>query len=365
MPGSRTLFLYFARHYLVWIAITFFSVIGIILLVDTVELLRRASGKEAATADIVLQMALLRAPHLAQEVTPFAILFAGILSLLRLTRSNELVVARASGLSVWQFLMPAIAVALVIGVLKVTVLNTAAALMLGKFEEIEGQVLTGTSSLLAVSSSGVWLREVYDDGAEAVIHAARVEPAEMHFQDPIVFLFEDRDRFTGRIDAEEGFLRGGHWEFHNAWLTGPDRPGTFIEQHSVATSLTAERIQDSFASPDTVPFWQLQKFIRALEATGFSSDSHRLRWHALIAEPLLLVAMVMIAAIFSLRLTRRGGTAVLMATGIVTGFGLYILTNLVHALGVGGSIPIPLAAWVPAGVSLAFGLSALMHLEDG
>ena len=75
--------------------------------------------------------------------------------------------------------------------------------------------------------------------------------------------------------------------------------------------------------------------------------------------------MVMVAAIFSLRLTRRGSTALLLGAGILTGFGLYILTNLVHALGVGGNIPIPLAAWVPAGVSIAFGLSTLMHLEDG
>ena len=237
--------------------------------------------------------------------------------------------------------------------------------MLGKFEEIEGRVLTGTSSLLAVSSSGIWLREVNEDGAEAVIHAARVEPANMRFLDAIIFLFEEQDRFTGRIDAKEGYLRQGYWEFRDVWLTGPERPGNFVASHRLPTTLTTERIQESFASPDTVPFWQLRRFIQALEATGFSGDAHRLRWHTLIAEPFLLMAMVMVAAIFSLRLTRRGGTAILMAAGILMGFGLHILTNIVHALGIGGNIPIPLAAWVPAGVSLAFGLSTLMHLEDG
>ena len=139
--------LYFARHYVVWIAITFFSMVGIILLVDSVELLRRAAGKDGASVDLIIQMALLRLPYLSQQVTPFAILFAAILSLMRLTRSNELMVARASGVSVWQFLAPAFAVALTIGIVKVTILDTAAALMLGKFEQIEGQVLTGTSSL--------------------------------------------------------------------------------------------------------------------------------------------------------------------------------------------------------------------------
>ncbi len=365
MAASRTLSRYFARHYLFWFAATFFSMVGIILLVDVVELLRRASGKEQVAIAIVIQMAFLRLPFLAQEVTPFAILFAGILSLLRLTRSHELVVARASGVSVWQFLAPALLVALIIGALNILAINTVAAVMLGKFEEIEGRYLTGTSSLLAVSSSGIWLREVNSDGTEAVIHARQVEPEQMRLSDAIVFVFEDRDRFVTRIDAETAFLRDGHWDFREAWLTGPDRPGTFVATHRRPTGLTAEKIKESFASPETVSFWQLPRFINALESTGFSAASHRLRWHALLAEPLLLMAMVLVAATFSLRLTRRGGTTLLIAAGVATGFALFVLTNVVHALGVGGSIPAILAAWVPAGFSLAFGLSALLYLEDG
>jgi lipopolysaccharide export system permease protein len=85
----------------------------------------------------------------------------------------------------------------------------------------------------------------------------------------------------------------------------------------------------------------------------------------LIAEPLLLVAMVLIAATFSMRLTRRGGTLLLIGAGVLTGFMLFLLTNVVHALGLGASVPVGLAAWTPAGVSLMVGIAMLLHLEDG
>jgi lipopolysaccharide export system permease protein len=78
-----------------------------------------------------------------------------------------------------------------------------------------------------------------------------------------------------------------------------------------------------------------------------------------------LCAMVLIAATFTLRLTRRGGTTLLIAGGVAVGFILFFLTDVVFALGRNASIPVVLAAWTPAGVSVLLGLALLFHLEDG
>ena len=75
--------------------------------------------------------------------------------------------------------------------------------------------------------------------------------------------------------------------------------------------------------------------------------------------------MVLIAAAFSLRLTRRGGTALLVAGGVAAGFLFYLMTDIVLALGLSGSVPATLAAWAPAGISTLLGLALLFHLEDG
>jgi len=72
-----------------------------------------------------------------------------------------------------------------------------------------------------------------------------------------------------------------------------------------------------------------------------------------------------VAATFSLRLQRRGGASMMIVSGVVTGFLLYFLSDIVFALGVSARLPVLLAAWTPTGVSMIFGASMLLHLEDG
>lgn len=365
MTLSPTLFIYIGRQFLLWFLAVFFAMIAVIILIDSVELLRRSATKTDASTAIITSMALLRAPYLAQETIPFAAMFGGILTFFRLTRNHELVVIRSAGVSVWQFMLPALLVVAMIGVAKVTLLNPLSSLLLSQFEELEGEYLTGRSSLLAVSSSGIWLRQAYGENGQAVIHAQSIEPDSLNLREVIVFLLEDEDRFVGRIDAKSARLGDGQWDITDAWLTGPEKPGEFVASHSLATELTSDKIQDSFASPETVSFWSLPRFIKILEETGFSALPHRLQLHTLLAEPILLIAMVMIAASFSMRLSRRGGASLLLGAGVLTAFLLFILTNVIHAIGLGGGVPVALAAWTPAGVSLMAGTALLMHLEDG
>ncbi|SVE59957.1 uncharacterized protein METZ01_LOCUS512811, partial [marine metagenome] len=112
-------------------------------------------------------------------------------------------------------------------------------------------------------------------------------------------------------------------------------------------------------------FWSLPKFIQTLEMAGFSATRHRLYWHNVLSTPFLLAAMILLAATFSLRLTRRGGASLLLAAGVLTGFLLYFVSDVVHAFGIAGKLPVVLAAWTPTGICTLLGLSLLLHLEDG
>ncbi len=366
MNFSRTITFYILRQYLIWFSIMCVTMVAVIVLVDAVELLRRGSGRPDATFGIITSMTLLRTPFLAQEAVPFAVMFGGIFTFLKLTRNHELVVVRAAGVSVWQFLTPAIGAALVLGAINIGVMNPISSVLLSQFEELEGRYLTGRSSLLAVSTEGIWLRQNELDGnGQIVIHAARLQPDELRFEQVIVFEFAGDDRFVARIDAKSALLEDGLWQLKDAWLTRPGHAGVFLTDHKIATDLTADNIQESFASPETVSFWNLPRFIKVLEEAGFSPRAHQLQFHALLAEPVLLAAMVLIAATFSLRLTRRGGIVLLVSAGILTGFLLFLMTNVVQVLGQGANVPVALAAWTPAGICMMAGLAMLLHLEDG
>lgn len=359
-----TLSFYLGRHVLLGILAVLFSLGVVAFLIDVVEHLRRASGKDEATFGIVVLMALLHQPFLLQKLMPFATLFGCMFSYQRLTRSQELVAARAVGVSVWQFLLPAVLVAAGLGVFTVTVFNPIGSAMVAQYEKLESTVLSSRASLVQVSAGGLWLRQEVGE-RELLIHARQMTRQPPVLEQAVIFIYEDGRRFAGRLDAPQVRLEPGQWVLEDALFSGVDGARELRESDVIPTDVTPERIQDSFAPPETMSFWDLPAFIESLEAVGFSAREHLLHWHGLLALPLLLSAMLLIGTTFSLRLTRQGGTSLLVIGGLATGFLFYILSDVVFALGLSGRLPIILAAWTPAGIAILLGIATLLHFEDG
>jgi len=361
---SATLSVYLGRQVLLGIIVALFSLGAIGFVVDTVELLRRARGRPEIELDAVLVMAALHLPFLVQKLTPFAVLFGTMFTFQRLTRSHELVVARAVGVSVWQFLTPAIVVAAGLGVFMVIAFNPLAAATVAHYQKLERLLFSSSASLVAVSDGGFWLRQRTDE-RDLLIHARQMVRNPPVLERVTVFFYDDGVAFGGRIDAPIARLQPGHWELEDALVARPDGSRRREPSVTIPTELSPDRIQESFAPPETMSFWALPAFIDSLEAVGFSAREHRMYWHGLLALPLLLSAMLLIATTFSLRLVRRGGTGRLIAAGVATGFVFYGLSDVVFAVGLSGRLPVVLAAWTPAGVAVLLGATTLLHLEDG
>ena len=366
MRISITLSLYIGRHFLLAFVALFVGFMMLALTFDVIEMLRRAASRPEITLGIVMELSLLKLPNIGQQMFPFAALFGGMLVFWRLTRSHELVVTRAAGVSAWQFLLPVLAIAFLLGIVKIAAFSPLASTLLARYERLQASLLEGRQSTLTLSDSGLWLRQSGQAG-QAVLHAEHVlqQGQDVELRGVTVFLYQGTDHFLGRIDAKVARLEDGFWHFDQAWLQSPEKQPQFEKEHWLETDLTLGKIQDSFASPETMSFWSLPLFIKTLENAGFTAIRHKLYWHTLLAAPLLMCAMVLIAATFTLRYHRWGGTTFIITGGVFTGFVLYFFSDLVFALGLSDSIPVTLAAWTPSGVATMLGLAMLLHLEDG
>lgn len=364
MRHSVTLSWYFGRQFVFWFLAALLGVMAVALLLDTLELLRRASGREAATVGAVLRMALLKAPGMVETMFPFAALFGGMIAFARLTKSHELTVARAAGVSVWQFLLPAVLAAAALGGIAVAALNPVASATTAEFETLENRVLRNPGRALSFSPGGLWIRERIEDG-HSVLHARGVSDDGESLSGVSVFLFRGEDDFRSRVDAPSARLDAGHWALSDAMATAGDGTQEARAVYRLATDLTVDNIQDSFGSPSTVSFWELPGFIDVLENAGFSSTRHRLHWHALLASPLLLCAMVLVAAAVTLGPARRGGAVARICAGLFLGFLVYFVSDVAFALGLSSRVPPALAAWTPAVAAALLGATGLLHLEDG
>lgn len=361
---SWTLSRYLGRQFFITVLITFGVFLCLIYMINLVELMRRASSQNDISFGVLSSMALLNLPTVGSDTLPFAILFGSMAAFLRFTRNHELVVARAAGVSVWQFTLPAFAVALAIGAVIVTVYNPVASTMSARYSQLEAKYLRGQAGLLAVSSNGLWLRQADVDG-QSVVHALRVSELGLKLEDVTIFLYDGADSFSGRIDARDAALEDGYWALRDAWVSRLDDQPRHYDNFRQPTTLTLTKVQESFADPDTISFWDLPRFIDMAEAAGFSAKRYRLHFYDVLATPMLLCTMVLVGAVFSLRTSRLGGLVQLVLGGVFAGFFLYFISDLSLALGLSGVLPPFLAAWSPTIVAMLLGLAVMFHLEDG
>jgi lipopolysaccharide export system permease protein len=365
--NSFTLLRYLGRQYLTSFLISVSILLMVIYLIDTLELIRRAASHPEVTFAQIAKMSFFQLPEVGQQLFQFAVLFGGLFTFWRLTRTSELVVLRAVGVSAWEFLMPAILVALAIGVVKVTVINPIGSAFSTKFEQMDNTLLRGKASTIDLSAGGLWLRENGADGY-TIIHARNVDSPSWKLKDVSIYFLTNTDELTGRLDAKEAALVDSTWVVDGGTLNypnKPDEPPSSVPRTVVQTDMTPRKIQEIFASPKSHSFWTIQHYIRTMEATGISAIRLRLQYLELLADPFLYSGLVLIAAAAALRQTRRGGTLVVITVGIFAAFSLFFLGNVVRALGESETIPIMLAAWTPAGLSLLGGIGALLYLEDG
>lgn len=355
---------YISKNFIMNCGIVFAVMAGIIVLFDTLEMVKRTNTKDVPFR-IIMELVLLKFPSITEEVLPFTILLGGILTFTKLTRSSELVVTRAAGVSVWQFLMPPVVISFAVGVFIMTIFNPLSAIMLSRFEKVEARYFSGVTSMLSISSTGLWLKQSDDDNGKAIIHALRVSNEDMHLYDVTFYIFDKDENFIKRVDAKEAILEEGYWKVKRGILTVPGKPAEHHDEYVINTNLSRSQIQESFAPPETMSFWELPGFIATLQEAGFSALRHSLHFQNLVVTPFLFSVMILFSAAFSLRQPRQGKTGVMMAAGIGTGLAIRFISDLVGAVGLSGKIPIALAAWSPVAISIFLGMAILLHMEDG
>jgi lipopolysaccharide export system permease protein len=374
MIVARTLTLYVARRFFTATAGMLLALTLLVSMFDFIELLRRAATRPDAGFALVASIAALRMPFVGLQIMPFAILLGGLLAFWRLTRSSELIVARAAGISAWGFLSGPALVALGFGTLAITAISPVSSAMLARAERLDVSFLRAGGGVTALAGGRLWLRQGdagLEPGGVIVISGrpARLldsnRTADFRLADATVWRLSATGRALARIETPQVTLRPGRWELERATVFGADRLPRPEATMSLPTDLTPDRIENSFASPDTLSFWALPDFIAVLEQAGFSALRHRLQFQSMLSTPVLAMTMALLAAGFSMRNSRRGGVAQTIAAGVAAGFGLFVLDRITGEFGESGTLPVWLAAWAPSATGLLLALALLLHLEDG
>lgn len=358
IPGTFSR--YVARRFFFAVAASFLTIFLIVLLVDYVEMARRASGSNVPSSTIAL-VTLCRVPQITERLMPFSVLVGTMSAYLGLSRRNELVVARAAGISAWQIVMPGALVALVLGMLASAAFNPVAAHLGEQAKRLEGGIFDPDAEKPA---GRFWVRQRSGSG-QSVISAVTSRAQGEALSGVSAFVFDDKDHFKERIEADSAVLEPGHWRFTNARVYVVNEAPQDVAAYLLQTNLTRTQIRESFATPETVSFWQLPTYIDLAERAGLVAAGYRLQYQVLLARPFLLAGMALLASALSLRFFRFGGVGRMVLAGVGAGFLLYVLSKVTEDLGQAKLMHVVVAGWLPAATASLTGIMILLHQEDG
>ncbi|MCT4575607.1 MAG: LptF/LptG family permease [Alphaproteobacteria bacterium] len=363
LKKSQTLSLYIAKKFLLNFLVVFATLLAIIYMFDTIELIRKASKIETdVPMSIIFKMSLYKLPDVGQTLFSFAMLFAAMVTFWRFTRNYELIVARSFGMSIWQILSPAIMVTLIVGLLRVGVVQHYGSTMLKRYNQLQTEYLGKSKGKINISSAGLWFKDG-DDHYDWIVNAESIENNSLN---NVKVMYFDKDyNFVKRLDADKAILGAKRLELLSVWVNEQGFDKEFSYRKVIPSKIKAKDIEEIMIDDPQISVWNMPHYIRIVKNSGLDSNKIQTNFFSLLLQPVMFLALVLLGVSFSLTIPRKGGVAKIIGIGIFISFSVFFLNEVVVALGVGGKISPYLAASIPSLISLFIGILILLKKEDG
>lgn len=359
---------YITRQLLTNFFIVFFGILGIILMFDSIEALRRVSGREDLSFAFTVQYAVTRITKTVEIVIPFVLMVAAMITFWRLSKSNEFVIIRSTGVSIFRFLWPLMAATFMLGVANISLFNPIAAKMFEWHEVLSYRMETRNPNAVLFSSKGLWIREAVSDNEVLLIQAKTLrqdDDGTVWMRDVSITELNKNTQINKTYEAYFATLDDSTLHLKDVKVLVGGEPVQTMSDYAYETTIDVQRIKENFIEPEAISFWRLPDTIRFYEKSGFSARQHWLRFLNLLISPFLLVGMLMLAAVFMLRNTLRGVSIMWrVVVSIVVGFTFYFASQVVYAFGANGYIPIWMAVSVPTLIVIFISSAFLIHADE-
>lgn len=359
---------YITRQLLGNFFMVLFAVLGIILMFDSIESLRKISGRDDVSLFFAAQLAITRVTKTVEIVIPFVLMVAAMITFWKLSKNNEFVIIRSAGVSIFSFLRPLIVVCFLLGLGNIMLFNPIAAQMFEWHEILDYRLDTRNPNAVLFSSKGLWIREAIEDNKVLLIQAKTLHQEDdktLWMRDVSIAELNENSQITKGYEAYFATLDGNIFRLKDVKLLEGGKPVKTMSDYAYETSIDMQRIKENFIEPNAISFWQLPETIAFYEKAGFSARRHWMRYLGLLISPFQLIGMLMVAAIFMLQNTMRGSAVLLkVVMGIVTGFVVYFSSQVVYAFGVNGYIPVWLAVSAPTLIIILVSSSLLIMSDE-
>jgi lipopolysaccharide export system permease protein len=342
-PAPGLLDRYVAKAYLRVACIAFFALLGLFYISTFLDKSDKIF-KGQATASNVGVLLLYMTPQFIYYVIPIAALLSVLVTFGVLSRTSELTVMKACGVSLYRTAVPVVLLSLGCSVVIFSLEQKLLARANRKAEVLDAQI-RGRPPRIFDAMNRRWVvsrgHDIYHfryfDQTRKELSALTIYTPRKDVWGLATMTYADRAKYGSEWHAPSGWTRDFTTQppslapFRDRQLAGLEPPDYFESEQLVAEMMSVG---------------QLRQYIKDLAASGLNVVPQAVELHRKMAFPFVTFVMTILAVPFGVSMGRRG-TLYGIGLGIVLALSYWILSSVFVALGKGGLLTPLLAGWAP------------------
>jgi LPS export ABC transporter permease LptG len=343
---------YVIRSFCFYFMLVLVVFVSLFIVVTFFELLPDIVENHASLSTVFLYF-IFYSPQIFFYVAPLTVLLAILISLGTLTKSNEILALKASGMSLYRLSIPL----LFMGILVSGSIYLMQDFMLPYTNQRQDRY-RDIIKAKAAQSYRYPDRKWMAGSDNRIYHYKYFDNQKNEFSNLSIFRF-DPDSFNLRewIFATNGNWNGHEWVLQNVAVHRMTSTGVDPTSQTLPTMTTSEMdppayFKDEIRTASQMNFSELKKYVDELQKKRFDVTSLKLELNRKLSFPLVSFIMVLIGIPFSFKTGKKGA---FYGIGICIGMGILYWSSfeLFAKLGEVNRLSPMIAAWFP---NLIFGL---------
>ena len=366
----KTLFNYLLKIFLKNLFIVLLILISLILLVDFIELYRRASIKidlidtEKNFLLKLFFMSVLKSPNAFQNILPITVLISSIITFISWRQNNYFVIVRTIGISLWKSIIPTCVGVIIIGFISIIFINPLSSICNLKYKILEetyfGHNITKGYSL---NEKGIWIYKNAGYG-KLILNAKTVKDSGNILNNIEIFILDKNEHFKQKIIAKKGMVKNESIKLKNVYIFSKDNETKNFIEYTIPTNENFQNFDIMTEKPENLDVLNLYNYIKLMHQTGLSYSSHLIYFLKLITQPFLMTSMILICAPLILKNNERKFPISIICLSLLVGFVVYFTVDFMFAFGTMNVLNPYVAGIGPVALGLFFGCFLVSSFDE-
>ena len=332
---------YIAKNVLAAIAMVTFLLSGLQIFILFIKQIQDLGGESFGILEAAVYV-FLQMPHQVYNFFPIVSLLGALIGLGLLANNRELVVMRASGMSILQISLTVLKAAFLV-ILLVTILGeTIIPKMAYYANNRKMQALSGGQTLR--TASGVWLRSRND-----FIFVGRIS-SDNTLENVFQFRFNENHQLTEAKKIATILYKNKRWEaigIEQTQFLGGETKSTKTTRAPWDVAVQPALLKLSSAAPDEMTLYDLHRYLQEKKRNHQTAVSYQLAYFQRLLQPFATAVMMLLAIPFIFGPLRSSTMGSKFLLGATAGFTFYILNQLFNLVGQIFQLPAILAVPTP------------------